>query len=47
MRMITEQEERDLLDLHIYLGEKQGFDVSELIEMKQTRYLFTILRLYK
>lgn len=47
MRSITEQEERDLLDLHIYLGKKQGYDVSELIEMKQTRYLFTIWRLYK
>ena len=44
---MKEQEERDLLDLHIYLGKKQGYDVSELLEMKQTRYLFTIWKLYK
>lgn len=29
----------DLLNLHIHLGEKQGFDVSYLIELRQQRYL--------
>ena len=38
--------ERDLLALHIHLGEKQGFDVSELVAMMQMRYLFNIDGLY-
>lgn len=47
MHTTTEKEERDILNLHIYLGKKQGLDVSELVEMQKTRYLFTIWKLYK
>ena len=36
----TESMERDPLNLHIHA------DVSELIRMRETRYLFTIYRLY-
>lgn len=36
---MTEQERIDLINLHINLGIKQGFDVSYLIEMRQERYL--------
>ena len=43
---MTEQEARDILHLHIYLGKKSGYDVSELIEMQQVRYLFSINGLY-
>lgn len=46
MMTLTEQYERDLLNLHIHLGKMQGADVSELIQMRETRYLFTIYRLY-
>lgn len=42
-----EQTERDLLDLHIYLGKKQGADVAELIKMREGRYLFSIYGLYQ
>ena len=45
-RDFTEQEARDILNLHIYLGKKLGYDVSELIEMQQVRYLFSINGLY-
>lgn len=38
---MTEQERIDTINLHIYFGEKQGFDVSYLIEMRQQRYLKT------
>ena len=44
--IITEQMERDLLNLHIHLGKLDHADVSELIRMRETRYLFTIYRLY-
>lgn len=44
--LITEQMERDLLNLHIYLGKKTGKDVSDLIRMRETRYLFSINGLY-
>ena len=43
---MSEQEARDILHLHIYLGKKSGYDVSELIEMQQVRYLFSINGLY-
>lgn len=43
---MIEQEARDILNLHIYLGKKSGYDVSELIEMQQVRYLFSINGLY-
>lgn len=29
----------DTINLHIYLGKKQGFDVSYLIELRSQRYL--------
>jgi len=29
----------DLINLHIHLGKKQGFDVSYLVELRQQRYL--------
>lgn len=43
---MTADTSRDILNLHIYLGTKQGFDVSELIKMRETRYLFSIDGLY-
>lgn len=43
---MSDQERLDLIKLHIYLGKKQGFDVSGLIEMQQQRYLKD-LRIYK
>ena len=43
---MTEQEARDILNLHIYLGKKSGYDVTELIELRQVRYLFSINGLY-
>lgn len=33
------KERIDTINLHIYLGKKQGFDVSYLIELRQQRYL--------
>lgn len=36
---MNHQQRIDLINLHIYLGRKQGFDVSDLIEMRQQRYL--------
>ena len=44
--IITEQMERDLLNLHIHLGKLDYADVSDLIRMRETRYLFTMYRLY-
>lgn len=29
----------ELLNLHIYLGKKQGFDISYLIQLREQRYL--------
>ena len=36
---MSEQQRLDLIILHIHLGKKQGFDVSQLIGMQQQRYL--------
>ncbi len=36
---MTEQGRLDTINLHIYLGKKQGFDVLYLIELRQQRYL--------
>lgn len=36
---MNESNRIDLISLHIYLGRKQGFDVSYLIELRQQRYL--------
>ena len=36
---MTEQQRIDTLNLYIHLGKKQGFDVSDLITMRQERYL--------
>lgn len=36
---MNQQQRFDVLNLHIYLGKKQGFDVSYLIELRQQRYL--------
>lgn len=36
---MTIEERMDTINLHIYLGKNQGFDVSYLIELKQQRYL--------
>lgn len=36
---MSEQERLDVINLHIYLGEKQGLDVAYLIWLKQQRYL--------
>ena len=44
--IITEQMERDLLNLHMRLGKLDHADVSDLTRMRETRYLFTMYRLY-
>lgn len=36
---MTIKERIDMLNLHIYLGRKQGFNVDYLIELRQQRYL--------
>lgn len=36
---MNQQQRIDVLNLHIYLGMKQGLDVSYLIELRQQRYL--------
>lgn len=35
----SEQRRLDEINLHISLGKKMGFDVSELIKMREQRYL--------
>ena len=35
------QERLDIVNLHIYLGKLNGYDVSQLVEMRQERYLPT------
>lgn len=37
----NEKERIDRLNLHIHLGNKQGFDVSYLVELRQQRYLLS------
>ena len=36
---MTQQQRIDTITLHIYLGKKQGFDVSYLVALQQQRYL--------
>ena len=36
---MTQQQRIDTIKLHIYLGKKQGLDVSYLVELQQQRYL--------
>jgi len=35
------QERIDIINLHIYLGKRNGYDVSQLVAMRQERYLPT------
>ena len=35
------QERLDIISLHIYLGKRNGYDVSQLVAMRQERYLPT------
>lgn len=35
------QQRIDIINLHIYLGKRNGYDVSQLVAMRQERYLPT------
>ena len=36
---MTQQQRIDIINLHVHLGKKQGFDITYLIELRQQRYL--------